>query len=128
MSSDAITVTEYRSHADSPLTTLAIEPGAVTVSLLFDQPGSHTRLHSHTFDHWMEVVRGTVRIEIDGVVSICHAGDRYLVEAHKQHSVVPLTIDALVRCVHENPEVHPDNVTPNGVPHEWIARLTDKVQ
>jgi hypothetical protein len=126
MSAPSLKVTEYRSHADSPLTTLSIEPGAVVVTMLFDQPNSHTRLHSHTFDHWMEVVSGTVLIELDGVRSIRRAGERYLVEAHKRHSVVPLSLDALVRCVHENPQVHPDNVDPHlGVPYEWVGRLTE---
>lgn len=127
MSSEVIQCAPYRTHEDGPITTVAIEPGAVTVTMLFDQPGCYTRLHSHTFDHTMIVVRGTVRIEIDGVVSIKSAGDTYLVEAHKQHSVVPLTLDAEVKCVHEHADIHPDGAR-DAIPLEWLTRLTDKAK
>ena len=117
---------EYRTHDNSPLTSIHVEKGAVIVTMRFDVPGCYTRLHSHTFDHWMECVKGSARIEIDGVVSIVKAGDRYLVEAHKQHSVHPLALDTVLRCVHEHDDIDPENLG-GGIPIEWISRLTDKV-
>lgn len=117
---------EYRTHDDGPLTTISIEPGAVIVTMAFDQPASHTKLHAHTFDHWMECVSGLARIEIDGVAQIVRPGDRYMVEAHKQHSVTPLALDTVLRCVHEHADIHPDKAG-NGIPLEWLKRLTDEV-
>lgn len=118
---------QYRNHDDGPLTTISIEPGAVVVEMNFDMPESFTRLHSHTFDHWMECVRGSALIVIDGVKTVVRAGDRYLVEAHKQHSVFPLESDTLLRCVHEHDDIHPDKIDGEGIPLEWLQRLTDEV-
>lgn len=117
---------QYRTHDDGPLTTISVEPGAVRISLLFDVPGCHTRLHSHAFDHTMIVKRGPVRIQIDGVGSIRQTGETYMVEAHKQHSVFPLAIDAEVDCLHEHADIHPDRAG-DGIPMEWLHRLTDEV-
>ena len=117
---------QYRTHDDGPLTSIWIEPGRVVVEMLFDQPGCHTRLHSHTFDHWMECVSGRARVEIDGVETIVGPGDRYLVKAHKRHGVWPLASDTVLRCVHEHADVHPDRAG-EGIPLEWLDRLTDKV-
>lgn len=117
---------QYRTHDDGPLTTIKIEPGAVVVEMAFDMPGCFTRMHAHAFDHWMECVRGSARIVIDGVQSIVRAGDRYLVEAHKQHGCWPLESDTLLRCRHEHADIHPDGAR-KGIPLEWLARLTDEV-
>lgn len=117
---------QYRTHEDGPLTTIRIEPGAVVVEMEFDLPGSFTQMHAHTFDHWMECVRGSARILIDGVQTIVRKGDRYLVEAHKQHGCWPLEADTLLRCVHEHADIHPDGAS-DGIPLEWLTRLTEKV-
>ena len=114
---------QYRTHDDGPLTSIWIEPGRVVVEMLFDQPGCHTRLHSHTFDHWMECIRGRAVIDIDGVTTIVGPGDRYLVEAHKRHGVQPLALDTVLRCVHEHADVHPTGE--DGIPLEWLDRLTE---
>lgn len=119
---------KYRTHENGPLTTIHVEPGAVIVTMQFDLPGCHTRLHSHTFDHWMECVRGAARVEIDGIESFVREGGRYLVEAHKQHGVWPLSIDTVLRCVHEHADIHPDKMDGTGIPLEWLDRLTDKVE
>jgi quercetin dioxygenase-like cupin family protein len=117
---------KYRTHEDGPLTEIHIEPGAVVVTMTFDVPGCHTRLHSHTFDHWMECLSGRARIEIDGDVRIVNPGDRYLVEAHKHHSVNPLGLDTVLRCVHEHADIHPSKMDGQGIPLEWLYRLTDE--
>ena len=116
----------YRTHDDGPLTTIRIEPGAVVVEMEFDLPICHTRLHSHAFDHWMECVRGSAQIMIDGQAFVVRTGDQYLVEAHKQHGVWPLEPDTLLRCRHEHADIHPDKAG-EGIPLEWLERLTDKV-
>jgi quercetin dioxygenase-like cupin family protein len=119
-------LTPYRPHADGPLTTISVRPGAVEVAMLYDLPGCHTRLHAHTFDHVMHCDAGRARIEIDGQVSIVGPGDTYLVEAHKQHSVVPLALDTVLRCVHEHADIDPAKTDGHGIPMEWLDRLTDK--
>ena len=93
---------QYRNHEDGPLTTITIEPGYVVVTMLFDLPGAYTKLHSHTFDHWMECVKGSAMIGIDDVRKVLREGDRYLVAAHKNHEVFPLESHTELRCVHEN--------------------------
>jgi len=116
---------EYRTHEDGPLTSIRIEPGAVVVEMNFDRPISHTRLHAHTFDHWMECVSGSAQIMIDGQAFIVKAGDRYMVEAHKKHGVWPLEPGTVLRCRHEHADIHPDGAK-EGVPLEWLDRLTEK--
>lgn len=116
---------QYRTHDDGPLTTIGVIPGAVVITMDFDRPGCFTRLHSHTFDHWMECVKGMARIEIDGVETIVRAGDKYMVAAHKQHGVWPLASGTVLKCVHESAEVHPDKAG-DGIPLEWLHRLTEK--
>lgn len=117
---------EYRDHPDAPLTKISVIAGAVVITMLFDLPDCRTRLHSHTFDHTMHCDAGRARIEIDGVVSIVGSGDSYLVEAHKQHSVQPLALDTVLRCVHEHADIHPDKMDGEGIPLEWLDRLTER--
>lgn len=116
---------QYRTHDDGPLTTISIEPGAVIVTMEFDQPCSYTRLHSHAFDHWMECVSGSARIVIDGESQTVRPADRYMVEAHKQHGVWPLEVGTVLRCVHEHADIHPDKKPADGIPLEWLERLTE---
>lgn len=119
---------QYRTHDDGPLTSIHIEPGCVIVTMDFDTPGAFTRLHSHTFDHWMDCVSGSARVVIDDFETIVRVGDRYLVEAHKQHGVWPLESGTVLRCVHEHADIHPDKKPSDGIPMEWLHRLTDKVE
>lgn len=116
---------QYRTHEDGPLTSISIEPGAVVVTMDFDMPGCVTQMHSHTFDHWMECVRGSARIVIDGVQTIVRAGDKYLVEAHKEHGCWPLEFGTRLVCRHEHADIHPDKCPSDGIPLEWLRRLTD---
>lgn len=114
---------QYRNHDDGPLTSIRIEPGAVVVEMLFDMPESFTRLHAHTFDHWMECVIGSALIEIEGEGRMVQAGDRYEVKAHKRHGVRPMQVGTVLRCRHEHPDIHPDGAR-DGIPAEWLNRLT----
>lgn len=114
----------YRTHEDGALTTITIEPGAVVVTMLFDLPATYTKLHSHTFDHWMECIKGSAMIIIDDVRTVIRVGDKYMVEAGKHHEVFPLESDTVLRCVHEHADIHPDNAT-EGIPLEWLHRLTE---
>jgi mannose-6-phosphate isomerase-like protein (cupin superfamily) len=117
---------QYRTHPEGPLTTISIEPGAVVVRMDFDSPVAYARLHSHTFDHWMTCISGSARIVIGGEQSTVKPGDRYLVEAHKQHGVWPLESGTVLECRHEHADIHPDRAG-DGIPLEWLHRLTDEV-
>lgn len=108
------------------MTTITIEPGMVVVTMDFDRPGDFTRLHSHAFDHWLHVMAGAARVLIDGVESIVRAGDRYLVEAGKRHGVWPLESGTVIRCEHEHADIHPDKLDGQGIPIEWLDRLTHR--
>ena len=116
---------QYRTHDDGPLTTIRIEPGAVVVEMDFDMPESFVRLHAHTFDHWMECVKGAAWITLGETSQVISAGDRYMVEAHQRHGVRPLSVGTVLRCRHEHPDIHPDGAR-DGIPAEWLERLTDK--
>lgn len=118
---------QYRTHDDSPLTTITVEPGAVIVTLLFDRLAASVRLHRHSFDHEMQCVKGMARIVIDDEEAILRPGDKYTVAAHKQHGVHPLALDTELRCVHYHPDIHPDRAG-EGIPLEWLRRLTDEDQ
>lgn len=118
-------ISQYRTHEAGPLTSIFVEPGAVVVEMQFDDSACFTRMHAHTFDHWMECVRGSARIAIDGEQTIVKAGDRYMVEAHKQHGCWPLEPDTLLRCRHEHADIHPDKAG-DGIPLEWLDRLTEE--
>ena len=118
---------QYRTHDDGPLTTITIKPGAVVIDLEFDLPGCFNRLHSHTFPHWMRCISGSARIVIDDIETIVRKGDRYLVEAGKQHGVWPLESGTHLQCEHNHPDIHPDKMDGEGIPLEWLDRLTDKV-
>lgn len=114
---------QYR-HEDGPLTEITVQPGAIVVTLSFDIAGAHTKLHSHAFDHWMECVSGAARIVIDGKQSVLKPGEDYLVEAHQQHSVWPLTSNTVLRCIHRHDDIQPG--LHDGIPLEWLRRLTDQ--
>lgn len=114
---------QYRTHDDGPLTTITVEPGAVVVEMNFDMPESFVRLHAHTFDHWMECVKGQALVEVEGAGRVVKTGDRYLVEAHKRHGVRPLELGTVLRCRHKHADIHPDGAR-DGIPPEWLARLT----
>lgn len=116
---------QYRNHDDGPLTSIRIEPGAVVIEMEFDMPESYIKLHSHTFDHWMECVKGLAIVEIEGAGRVVQAGDKYLVAAHQRHGVRPLQVGTVLRCWHEHPDIHPDGAK-GGIPAEWLERLTLK--
>lgn len=116
---------QYRNHDDGPLTTIRIEPGAVVIEMEFDMPESFVRLHSHTFDHWMECVKGSALISIEAEGMHVKEGDRYFVAANKKHGVRPLQVGTILRCVHESADVSPDGCK-NGIPEEWLTRLTNE--
>lgn len=118
---------QYRDHEDSPLTSIRIEEGAVIVTMEFDTLGCVTRLHSHTFDHWLTCIKGSARVVIDGVETIVREGDRYLVEAHKQHGVFPLETGSILECRHEHDDIHLSDKPHDGIPMEWLSRLTESV-
>lgn len=119
---------QYRTQPDGPLTTISVHPGCIRVQMDFDVPGAHTKLHSHTFAHWMTCTQGAARIVIDGVQTIVRAGDRYLVAAHQQHGVWPLESGTVLLCDHEHADIHPDKVDGEGIPIEWLHRLTDTAE
>lgn len=116
----------YRTHEGGPLTTITIVPGAVVVEMRFESIFEYARLHSHTFDHWMECTEGSAMIVLGHERRNVTKGERYLVEAHQQHGVWPREVPAVLRCVHEHADIHPDRAG-DGVPLEWLHRLTDEV-
>lgn len=116
---------QYRTHENGPLTNIDIEHGAIVVTMTFDRPGDYTQLHSHAFDHEMQCVSGAARIVIDDVQTILNEGGSYMVEAHKQHGVWPLASNTVLRCVHKHDDIRPDMKPGDGIPIEWVARLTD---
>lgn len=117
---------QYRTHPDGPLTTISVALGCISVRLDYDLPGAFTRLHSHAFAHSMLCVAGSARIELDGQATIVRAGDRYQVAAHRQHGVWPLERDTVLLCEHRHADIDPAKIEGDGIPIEWLRRLTDR--
>jgi mannose-6-phosphate isomerase-like protein (cupin superfamily) len=120
----------YRVTPDGPLAVVEHDrPGWICVRLTYDRLGALTHLHRHAFDHWMTCISGAALVEIDGDKRLVQAGERYLVERGKAHGVVPLSSDTVLLCEHEiraeNGALDPDAFSPDGIPVEWIARLTE---
>jgi hypothetical protein len=105
------------------------EPGWIVVRLSYDLPGAHTRLHAHAFDHWMRCIAGIAWIDIDDAAHILRPGDEYKVEAHRRHRVLPLAAGTVLDCRHEirreNGAHDPKAFSAEGIPLEWLRRLTD---
>jgi mannose-6-phosphate isomerase-like protein (cupin superfamily) len=121
----------YRHDADGPLTTISHDrPGWIVVRMEYDLPGCRTKLHVHRFDHWMVCEVGAALVEIDGKMDVVKSGDRYLVEKGKAHGVMPIMTGTVLRCEHEiraeNGEHDRDAFSPDGVPVEWVQRLTER--
>lgn len=114
----------YRTHEGGPLTEITIEPGAVIVTMTFDRPGDFTEGHRHAFDHDMEVKSGRFLMLLDGVPSVVEAGRRVTVPAGALHGGRALALDTVVRCVHRHADIHPDKTDGEGIPLEWLTRLT----
>ena len=116
---------QYRTHPGGPLTTIQVTLGCISVRLDYGLPGAFTRLHSHAFEHSMVCVAGSARIELDGQATVVRAGDRYQVAAHRQHGVWPLERATVLLCEHLNADIDPAKVDGDGIPLEWLRRLTD---
>lgn len=116
---------QYRTHPDGPLTTITVALGCICVRLDYDLPGTFTRLHSHAFEHSMLCVAGSARVELDGQATIVRAGERYQVAAHRQHGVWPLERATVLLCEHLHADIDPAKQDGDGIPLEWLRRLTD---
>lgn len=120
----------YRHGEEGPLTTIEHDrPGWICVRMTYDHAGCRTLLHRHRFDHWMTVVSGAALIDIDNDRQIVRAGGRYLVEKGRAHSVVPLEPETVLLCEHEirteNGVLDPEAFSSDGIPVEWVRRLTE---
>lgn len=120
----------YRDHSDGPWIEIAnARPGWITVTMTFDAAGDRTPMHAHRHDHEMECRAGAALIEIDGVQTVVKLGDRYLVEPGLRHGAKALQSGTVLVCEHEirreNGERDPDAFSADGIPLEWIERLTE---
>lgn len=119
-----------RDDPGGPLTVIEHDrAGWICVRMTYDFAGCRTRLHAHCFDHWMRCEHGLARVEIEGVETIVRAGDRYLVAAGKRHGVLALQSGTVLLCEHEvraeNGQHDPEAFSPDGIPVEWLRRLTE---
>ena len=119
----------YRLHPDGPVHELRHDrPGKVYVDLLFEKPGDHVRGHEHAFDHVMRVKAGALLCVVDGVQIVLSEGDEFTIAAGKVHELRALSFGTHAECEHEiraeNGEVMPEAFAPDGVPLEWVRRLT----
>lgn len=121
-----------RLHDKGPLTEISqARPGWVSIVMTFDLPGSHVAGHAHSFDHDMTVDCGALRCVVEGAESVVTAGQTVTIAAHKRHSMWSLRSGTVARCEHEiryeNGALMPDAFSPEGIPAEWVARLTEQV-
>ena len=123
-------VERYRVHDLGPLTEIRQDrPGHVYVTMTFDLPGCYVRGHVHSFDHIMRVRAGALRCVVDGVQTIYRDGDDVLIGAGKAHELWSLASNTVAECDHEiraeNGDLMPDAFSPQGIPLEWVRRLTE---
>lgn len=103
-------------------------PGWITVRLEFDNAGERIDPHIHCFAHAMEVESGAALADLDGERHVVSAGETLTVPAHVRHGIVPLKAGTVVACQHEirkeNGEHDPSAFSTDGIPLEWLQRLT----
>lgn len=65
--------------------------------------------HAHKYDHASALVRGTVRLEVDGETRTVTGPKILLIEAGKQHRITSLT-PVVWHCIHIASEGDPDSI------------------
>lgn len=103
-------------------------PGIITVRLEFDAPGEPIAPHVHCFGHTMRVEAGAAKADFDGQCHILRAGEELFIPADVSHGIMPLMGGTVVSCEHEirkeNGEHDPQAFSEDGIPVEWLMRLT----
>ena len=70
----------------------------------FRVPDAHTILpqHAHAYSHVSVIVRGSVRVTVDGrLIGVRRAPDSIVIEAGKLHFFETLEDDTIILCVHD---------------------------
>lgn len=116
---------EYRTHTNGPLVKIGIEPGAVIVRMTADVMPCWVKMHRHIFDHDMICKDGSATLSLNGCVRKITAGEKVAVEAHAAHDLVFHKLGTVVECRHEHADIHPDKTDGDGIPMEWLDRLTE---
>ena len=119
----------YRLNDDGPLHALRHDrPGKVYVDLFFDLPGQRIPGHVHAFDHVMRVTEGALLCQVDSQDHVLRPGMERVIAAGKRHALMALASNTRAECEHdvraENGEIMPDAFNADGIPHEWVRRLT----
>ncbi len=107
-------------------------PGWISIRLTFAEPGDFIKLHKHAFDHWMEGVEGAalLQLHLTGEPRLILPGDSILIPAHAHHGARAVRRGTVLRCAHEiraeNGELYPEAFASDGIPSEWVGRLTER--
>lgn len=103
-------------------------PGWLSLRLTFPNVGEIVRGHVHLFDHLMTVERGCLQLNCDGRIRTLSPKESVLISRGISHSLRALKRDTVALCEHEirheNGELYPDAFTSDGIPVEWVQRLT----
>lgn len=65
--------------------------------------------HTHDYDHASALVRGTVRLVVDGVAREVTGPKMLLIEAGKAHSITSVT-PVIWHCIHITDETDPERI------------------
>lgn len=119
----------YRLHDAGPTHELRHDtPGKVCIVMTFAHAGQYVRGHDHAFDHVMRVAAGVLRVTAGDEARIMRAGEEMLIPEGVRHGLMALASNTVAVCEHEirgeNGELRPDAFAPDGVPIEWVDRLT----
>lgn len=119
----------YQLHPFGPTQELIHDrPGKIGIRLHFLHAGMSVPGHVHAFEHWMRMLSGVLRVEANGVEHILRAGEEMLVPAHVAHGLTSLASNTVAECEHDIREANgvlmPEAFAPDGVPIEWVRRLT----
>lgn len=77
--------------------TLGVTDEAMLCEITLDE-GSEVPLHSHPHEQVGYVVRGSIRMTIDGTARDLNPGDGYAIPGNVEHSAVALTTVTVIDC------------------------------
>ena len=119
----------YRLTADGPVHLVYLPaPGVIAVRITWDRGLEPLRGHVHRHEHASRVVQGAVVVSFDGAARCLLQGEMIDVPAGVRHALMPTEPGTVVECEHriraENGDLMPDAFDPDGIPLEWVTRLT----
>jgi hypothetical protein len=84
----------------------------------FEKAGDFNPGHSHVFDHPTLLVKGSVKVEVDGKETVFTAPHIIFIRKEKEHTITALEDDTVAACIHaiRDGDAIEDIVDPSMIP------------